>query len=409
MIAINPFQSQCAMTYLICTIVCWRHQQDIQYYGGWYKVGKTNISGEIMKNYEINNFRSKSICDMHIHSHVEMPLNETLDIYKKIMQHFNYEKIVLEALPYYDITENFKVLYLKSKLDGIYANIGLTHSFNEKDTQEGYLEQIKLFYDMGCDGIKMFEGKPEYRKKLGRPLNDKIFDKFYAFAEEKGLPIVMHVSDPREFWDKERIPQWALERGWFYGEEFVPFETVQKEIEGVLKKFPKLKLIFAHFFFVSDDISYADWIMNKWENTCFDLTPGTEMYNNFSDNIDEWRNFFKRNSSRILFGTDIYNWEKGDNTIEERYAHAVNLVRNFLERKEPFIDKWQNKKIENPFGFEDEILDNIYYNNFVRIFGKQRREIDCDLIKSECKRFIKNHNLNELETANMQKIIDSFR
>ena len=360
-------------------------------------------------NYEINNFRSKPICDMHIHSHVEAPLSETLDIYKNIMKHFNFEKIVLEALPSYDVTENFKVLFLKSKLEGAYANIGLTHNYDERDTQEGYLEQIKLFYNMGCDGIKMLEGKPDYRKQLGRPLNDEIFDKFYAFAEEKGLPIVMHCSDPREFWDKERIPQWALERGWFYGDDFVPFETVQKEIEGILEKFPKLKLILAHFFFVSDDINYADWFMSKWENVCFDLTPGTEMYYNFSDNIDEWRNFFKKYSNRILFGTDIYNWKQDENTVEERYAHAVNLIRNFLERKEPFINKWHNKEIENPFGFDDDILDNIYYNNFIKIFGTKRREFNCQLIASECKKFINEHKLSEIESANMQEILEYFK
>ena len=39
----------------------------------------------------------------------------------------------------------------------------------------------------------MLEGKLFFRKKLGRGIDDTMFWPFYAFAEEKGLPITMHL------------------------------------------------------------------------------------------------------------------------------------------------------------------------------------------------------------------------
>ena len=358
-----------------------------------------------MKNYEINNYRKNPICDVHIHLHLKYSLDETVDIYKNIMEHFNYEKIALQASPMHDITDSYKALYYKTRINNAYAGAAHIHNFDERDTAVYYLERAKALYNMGCDGFKMLEGKPYYRKRLNKPLDHSSFDKFYEFAEEKGLPILMHFGDPREFWDIERIPEWALQRGWLYDDSFVPFEKEQKEVEGILNKFPKLKLILAHFFFVSDDIEYAYNFMEKYENVCFDLTPGAEMFDNFNEKPEEWRKFFIKYQDRILYGTDIYNWRLGDSTVEGRYSHAVNLVRSFLECKETFNSKWRKKDFENPFGFEDEILDKIYHDNFIRLYGHKPRELDRELIVSECKKFIKNNDLDELQSSNMNQII----
>ncbi len=358
-----------------------------------------------MRNFQLHNYRSKPVCDMHIHLHVEADLDESVAVFKNVMNHFNYQKIALQSLPSYDVVNNLKALYFKSAIAGVYANVGLIHNFDSCDTRDYYLKQAEALYAMGCDGFKMLEGKPQYRKQLNKPLNDESLDKFYGFVEEKKLPLVMHFGDPREFWDINKIPKWALERGWLYDESFVHFNTAQKEVEGILEKFPKLNLILAHFFFVSDDIEYAERFMEKWPNVCFDLTPGTEMYFNFNEKPNEWKNFFIKYSNRILYGTDIYNWHKEDFTVEERYSHAVNLERSFLEKKAAFTDKWTGRTLDYPFGFDNDILDKIYYDNFIRLFGKEPRPLNKELIVSETENALRKYELNELETENVKKII----
>ena len=148
--------------------------------------------------------------------------------------------------------------------------------------------------------------------------------------------------------------------------------------------------------------------MDKWENVTFDLTPGTEMFFNFNDKADEWKKFFLKYSDRILYGSDIYNWHREGKTIEEKYSHAVNLVRSFLEYKEPFHDKWTNRDFEHPFGFSDDILDKIYHDNMVRLFGENSRPLDGDRIVYELKRDLPNLKLNEVTKQNADEIIAFF-
>ncbi len=360
-----------------------------------------------MKNYEINHFRSKPLCDCHIHLHMPLPLDRTEDIYRAVMEHMNYERIALQALPSYSYTTNYEALYFKSRLNGVYAGLGLFHHFDERDTAAYYLEHAKTCRAMGCDGFKMLEGKPDYRKQIAKPLDDKSFDLFYGYAEENAIPVLIHLGDPREFWDIERIPKWALERGWLYDDSFVHFDNQVKEIEGILNKFPKLHLILAHFFFTSDDIEYAHSFMERYENACFDLTPGSEMYTNFNEKSDEWKQFFIKYADRILYGTDIYNWTY-EGSPEGRFSRAVNLERGFLESREPFFSSWFQKEMAHPFGLDDDVLDKICHDNFVRLYGAAPRELDKELIVAETRKLMSGHELDELQTANMQQIIDHF-
>ena len=361
-----------------------------------------------MKNYELHHYRSHPVNDMHIHIHVSRPLADTVATYREVMEHMNYDRIAIQSLPNHDITDSYKALYCKSVIPNAYAFGALIHHFDERDTAAEYRRQAETCYAMGCDGFKMLEGKPDYRKKLGKPLDDPSLWEFYAYAEEMALPILMHLGDPREFWDRERIPQWALDRGWLYDDSFVHFDQTVKEVEGILEKFPRLHLTLAHFFFTSDNPDYAAYFMERFPNATLDLTPGCEMYTNFSKNSAWWREFFLQYNERILYGTDIYNWTADGRTTESRYAHAVNLQRQFLERTEPFTAYWPQETFEHPFGLPDAALDNIYYNNFIRLCGKQPRAVDGARIRKECLQFVETTALDAIQRANMQVIIDHF-
>ncbi len=361
-----------------------------------------------MKNYEINHFRSDPICDAHMHCHVPLPLDRSIEIYRTVMEHMNYERIALQALPSYSVASNYEALYSKSQLDNVYAGLGLFHHFDERDTAAHYLEHAKTCRAMGCDGFKMLEGKPDYRKQLGKPLDDKSFDGFYGYAEENAIPVLMHFADPRYYWDPAQWTDYMIKVGWNYDDTFVSFEDQLKEVEGILNKFPKLNLIIAHFAFVADDFDYAHSLLSRYENVCFDLTPGSSMFKHFNNRSDDWKQFFIEHSDRILFGTDIYNWTLDGQNPEARYGRAVNLVRGFLESREPFYAGWFKETMEHPFGLDDTILDKIYHDNFVRLYGNKPRELDKELIVAEVRKLMQTHALTDLETANMQQIIAEF-
>ena len=128
----------------------------------------------------------------------------------------------------------------------VYGNV--FHYLDERDTAESYLEQAKLLYDLGVDGYKSLDGKPSVRRELGKPLCDSVYDKMYAFIEEKGMPIKLHLADPAQYWGpKETMSEMAIRRGWWCGDGTYPARNeFYLETYGIMKKFPKLKLCLAH-------------------------------------------------------------------------------------------------------------------------------------------------------------------
>ncbi len=354
-------------------------------------------------NPEINGYTMRPLWDGHMHPHEQLPLARTVEIYEDVMAHFNYEKIVINALPSHGYADSYKAIYIKSRIENVYANAGLSHYHDERDTADAFLAQAKAFYEMGCDGFKMLEGKPDDRKKIGIRVDDPIYDKFFSFLEEKDLPCLMHVGDPFEFWDINLIPKWALERGWLYDESYPSLEGLREEVDHVLTKHPNLKLILAHFYFMSHDLDLAVEFMEKHPNVCIDLTPGKEMYFNFEKDLHKWKAFFEKYADRIIYGTDRYNWDIPKEELETSRAHMTNLVRSFLE-KDHFTRTFPPGEMDG-FAFEDEILDKIYYKNAERLYGKTPRPVNLDALKKGAEECLANDVLSTLDRQNLQSIL----
>lgn len=289
------------------------------------------------------------------------------------------------------VTQNLKCLLFKAKHPQVYAFGGLEHyQFDYSNYTPDYLEQIKRIDSMGFDGVKMIEGKPAVRKALNRRLDDEIFDGFYEYAQENSIPITFHVGDPPNFWNRDTVPNWALQEGWYYGEGgYIPYNQFYEEIEGILKKFPNLILNFAHFFFLSGDIKEARRFLDTYPNICFDLTPGSEMYINFSTDIEVWRQFFRDYQDRIIFGTD---------KTDEDIVNLTNaeLPRKFLETEGSF--DLYGIEVQG-VGLEKNILQKIYSDNFSRIAGKSPKKIDLEEAREEylrLKKYIDEVELRDL-------------
>ncbi|MCK7495462.1 MAG: amidohydrolase family protein [Comamonadaceae bacterium] len=124
-------------------------------------------------------------------------------------------------------------------------------------------------------------------------------------GDASGLPILWHVNDPEEFWDAEKIPSWAKSRGWFYGSDTINNEVQYTQVLNVLERHPNLKIIFAHFFFMSAQLPRLADLLDRYPRICIDLTPGIEMYVNLSKQPEKTRAFFEKYQDRILYGTDI--------------------------------------------------------------------------------------------------------
>lgn len=362
------------------------------------------------RNHILHGYTPEPICDNHIHIKMQMPVNATNFVIGEILDHFNYSRAQICSMPNYDRTDNFRNFYLKDHLaPKIYTAVGLDHHYDSRDTAEYYLSEIKRYRAMGADSVKMLEGKVNLHRKLGKKLCDPVFDLFYGYCEEHQIPITIHLGDPLDNWDITKMSEYAINKGWYCGPEDPTREELRDEIDQILKKFPKLPMIFAHFYFMGDDLERAAKMMDTYPNICFDLTPGGEMFIAFTEHWQAARDFFIKYQDRILYGTDSYNWPPKDATVEQQNGARVNLVRRFLEETEEFIEQTKNYPFK-PFGFSGEILDKIYRKNFIRLYGETPRPLNHALIAEAAKSLLaeNDENMTPLMTENLYTIIHYF-
>jgi predicted TIM-barrel fold metal-dependent hydrolase len=237
-------------------------------------------------------------------------------------------------------------------------------------------DQVDILRGIGCEGIKMVEAKPDIRLNLP-PYDGTFFEEFFSKIEKKGFPLLMHVADPEEFWSKETAPAWAVANGWYYTDKHPSKESLYTMTENVLRKFRGLKVIFAHFYFLSADLARAAGFLDEFPNVYLDLAPGVEMYHNFSANPESARDFFIKYQDRIIYGTDSglepFILGAMDRLPLESSLNRIWYVRNFLETGEVFRlpegipltepDRSMLQGIHLPRG----VLEKIYHLNFKRI------------------------------------------
>ncbi len=319
---------------------------------------------EYLKKYR---FDKTPVHDCHYHIDRHYTLSDSIKYLQMNREYLGMDKIVLlcftEDSMQVDPYENVRGLYFKEFLgDSIYTFAGLHSFLDERDTAEHYLKQIEFFYNAGFDGIKiMGEGKAACRSYFNHKLDDERFDKFFAFIEKTGFPMLIHAGD---------VPNTDEER--------LGCDTVHTEMLNVLEKYPNLCITFAHMMFLSDNIEKLTDIFEKYPNVTIDLALGGFM-KDISNNIEIWREFFTKYSDRILFGTDNYNNFITDNDCFELIVRN-EPVRKLLEYKETFtVRVYSFKTVFNPMILPESAVNNIYRNNFIRLFGEKPRKVNYDL------------------------------
>jgi predicted TIM-barrel fold metal-dependent hydrolase len=284
-------------------------------------------------------------------------------------------------------------LYMKARYPAwFYCMAGLNHAERLANKELGWhslVEQVDALVELGCDGIKMIEGKPTSRQRLNVPVTDAYYADYWARVQELGLPIVWHVNDPEEFWDPLRIPGWAKERNWGYGPEDVQKEQLYAEVEEVLTRYPKLRIIFAHFYFLSADLPRAERFLERHPTAHLDLAPGVEMLYNMSRDPEASRAFFIAHADRIVFGTDMFS---GLSVDEGRYR--AGIVIRWLETEDTFrVPEGADFLLGPPadgvirgMALPEKTLQKIYRGNAARLLGAEPQALNVERAIVECDR-----------------------
>jgi len=326
------------------------------------------------------------------HWHVYVPTNEDGRDYRQVLdqlqQDMGLEALNICCIPCYHAlgpAQNILAAIYKLHNPTAFAYGGLVYPDLpfKKPMPEGMdpLSQYEELMAMGFDGIKMLETKPTEQKAYGMFIDDAYYDAFFAACEENGTPMVWHVADPETFWDVDRIPQRFLDRGWFYGDgTYMSYDRVYGQVYNVLEKHPKLKVVFAHFFFLSEHPEQLEQMFAKYPGVTVDLTPGSEMYSAFRDNRAYYRDFFIRYQDRILFGTDT-SYSGSDMS---RFVDRGKAVEKFLTTDEKMtVISVETKGLALP----KPVCNKILGENFQRMTGKTPKSMDRTKLKAYVEKY----------------------
>lgn len=306
----------------------------------------------------------KNFADVHVHMS-DLDFQKCKN-YLDLLAAQDVTHVALQSLTYRSIAYNLSVLYWKHA----YKNLNLS-AFGMIHNLDRYKEipfevQAKALLDMGCDGIKMMYA-PGTRKQLGYGIDDARYDKMFDFLEENDIPVVIHINDPEELWIPRELTEYEKQRQWGYCDgTYLSKQEIYDETFRMLDKHPRLKVSFAHFFFLSNFIDEAVRVMERYPRVSFDLTPGWEMFLGFSKDIDAWQSFFEKYSDRILFGTDCNDTKDFNPEIYELVRMAISHDKT--EFKMPCYRDYMIKGLD----LSKETLDKITFDNYMNFVGESK-------------------------------------
>ena len=230
-------------------------------------------------------------------------------------------------------------------------------------------ERLEKAVKMGARGLKIAKDLGlSHKDKSGKlvPVDDPRIDPIWAKCGELGIPVVIHVSDPKAFFtpvDKfnERYDELGAHPSWsFYGDEFPSKEEILAQRNRVIARHPSTIFIGAHMGTLAEELHIvANWL-DVYPNLFVDIDArisdlGRQPYTA--------RKFLIKYQDRVLFGTDT-----------APNAESYRIYYRFLETDDEYIDpagghhlqaRWMIYGVHLP----DEVLEKLYNKNALKILG----------------------------------------
>jgi len=322
-------------------------------------------------------YDTKKIYDAHVHA---FPTSDNLDTcVQDALDYLSFTGVkgvnILQLKGFFpgDVLGNDSVyLYLKALYPekfSVYNGIGIGYS-SIPDDARGLREQVQDLMDAGFDGLKMINNKSTL-DSWGFEFDDARMDPMWDLLEETRFPIIWHIGNT-EHWPAQRGPgSEAQNKAPYHPGNEPDNDPIYGRLEHVLQKHPKLNLTIPHWLFMCENGERLNDFMERHPNVIIDITPGSGMYYYMSQGKAFWREFILRYQDRLVYGTDNFM---------NRMVGAVELslhIRKFLESDEtyftPCVGHSWGFDISGLGPFSEDVLDKIYWKNFVRIRDGVRR------------------------------------
>lgn len=231
------------------------------------------------------------------------------------------------------------------------------------DMVDRWLRRIESFYNLGSRIAKFWFAPPAWGER-GWRLDSELFRPLLREATSRGMAIMTHIGDP-ELWYKTKYADAAK-----YGtrdEHYCMWEAL-------LHDYPTTPWIGAHLGGNPEDLPRLQRLLDAHPNLVFDCSATRWLGREISARRDEAREFFIRNQSRILFGTDqVSNNDRGFDFLASRFWVHRKLWETAYTGPSPIHDPdlpHDQQPVLRGLALPDEALQAIYHDNAARLLTK---------------------------------------
>lgn len=197
-----------------------------------------------------------------------------------------------------------------------YMNLDYS-GWEDADFSERAAKQIEEGHRLGAAGFKEYKRLGLYlRDQAGHliKIDDPKLDPVWEKCGELGMPVSIHVADPKAFWlplnDKnERWKELKDHPAWWFGDpnKHPSHEALREALNRVIARHPKTTFVCVHFANNAEDIDWVERMLDRYPNMMADLAARIpEIGRHDPASV---RRLFITHQDRIVFATDfqVYN------------------------------------------------------------------------------------------------------
>ena len=268
----------------------------------------------------------------------------------------------------------------------------MTPNFKLVRMGKGYGEamaaQLTEGQRLGARGLKITKGLglgiPGPDGKTLLTIDDRGLDPLFARAGELGMPVAIHIGDPKAFWkpvtpENERWDELRVHPEWsFYGPGIPSWQALYDAFERLVARHKKTTFIGVHFGNDPEDPDNVARMLDKYPNFFIDTAARVPEIGRHPQ--EKMRRFYTKYQDRVLFGTDT---GIGPDDADMMYGSTGAEPPTRADEVRFFKSTWRyfetpDKQFESPtpiqgrwkidgVGLPESILRKIYFENAARL------------------------------------------
>ena len=261
--------------------------------------------------------------------------------------------------------------------------------WDKPDFADRAARQVEEGYRLGAAGFKEWKRLGLYLKDgQGKLLkvDDPKLDKVWERCGELGLPVSIHVADPKAFWlpydgKNERWKELKDHRSWWFGDsnQFPPWKDLLEALNRVIARHPKTTFVCVHFGNNAEELEWVDQALSRYPNMMVDLAARIPEIGRHDP--DKVRQFFIKYQDRILFATDFQSLDKlilgssGDEPPPSDADAEVFFAKEWrwletADRNWPHMTPIQGDWTISSIHLPEMLLRKVYFDNARKLLAR---------------------------------------